>query len=78
MHTHKHKQWSHTYIAPKTQQIARKDMAKERFKHIDKDTQIYTYKDLAINQTTTTMIDIKKDKAPQKENKNPTKTNLDK
>jgi hypothetical protein len=50
-------------------------MAKERLKHTHKDTQIYTYKDLAINPTTTTMIDIKTHKTPQKENN---KSNKDK
>jgi hypothetical protein len=43
-------------------------MAKERLKHTHKDTQIYTYKDLAINPTITTMIDVKTHKTPQKEN----------
>jgi hypothetical protein len=45
-------------------------MAKERLKHTHKDTQIYIYKDLAINPTTTTMIDIKTHKAPPKKIKN--------
>jgi hypothetical protein len=67
MHTHKHKQGRHTYITPKTWQ------KKDSNIHIR--THKYTYKDLAINPTTTTMIDIKTHKAPQKENN---KSNKDK